>query len=65
MGHGFCGFTPLAAESSDSNIELVYERPGLPLDSWRVEVNGVVVYQEPEDEEETTIVGNPGTGEED
>ena len=34
-------------------ITLTYERPGLPFDSWKVRVNGEVVYQESEDEEET------------
>jgi hypothetical protein len=65
MGHRFFGFAPLAAESSTGFADLTYERPGMPLDRWRVKVNGVVVYQEPEDREETTTVGDSGTGEED
>jgi hypothetical protein len=68
MGHRFYGFAPLVAETPAGYAGLTYERPGLPLDSWCVEVNDVVVYQEPEDEEneeERTIVGDQGTGEED
>ena len=60
MGHSFYGFTPLAA----GYINLIYERPGIPFDRWRVEVNGVVVYQAPEDEEEGTLVGDPENDEE-
>lgn len=64
MGHSFYGFTPLAA----GYINLIYERPSIPFDRWRVEVNGVVVYQEPEDEEdgddEGTLGGAPENDEE-
>jgi len=63
MGHSFYGFTPLVAETPAGYTGLTYERPGFPLDSWRVEVNGVVVYQE--EEEEGTLVVDPETDEED
>jgi hypothetical protein len=43
---------------------LTYERSDIPLGRWQVKVNGVVVYQEPEDEEEGTLVNDSGTGEE-
>ena len=64
MGHSFYGFAPLVAETPAGYTGLTYERPGFPLDSWRVEVNGVVVYQEGEDDEEDgddegTLVGDP------
>ncbi len=63
MGHSFYGFAPLVAETPFGYTGLTYERPGFPLDSWRVEVNGVVVYQE--GEEEGTLVVDPETDEED
>ncbi|HKM55117.1 MAG TPA: hypothetical protein VJY33_17030 [Isosphaeraceae bacterium] len=65
MGHHFYGFAPLAAETPASYTELTYEQSNIPLGRWQVKVNDVVVYQEPGDEEETTIVGDSGTGEED
>ena len=67
-GAPFLRICALVAETPAGYAGLTYERPGLPLDSWCVEVNDVVVYQEPEDEEneeERTIVGDQGTGEED
>ena len=54
MGHRFYGFAPLAAEMPDGYSELTYERSNIPLGRWQVKVNDVVVYQEPEDEEEGT-----------
>jgi hypothetical protein len=65
MGHRFFGFAPLAAESSTGFADLTYERPGMPLDRWRVKVNGVVVYQEPEDREDGTDEDESESGEED
>ena len=64
MGHRFYGFVPLVTETSTGYSELTCERPTIPLGRWQVEVNDVVVYLEPEDEKETTIVGDSGTGEE-
>ena len=64
MGHRFFGFAPLAAESSTGFADLTYGRPGMPLDRWRVKVNGVVVYQEPEDKEEGTDEDEDESGEE-
>ncbi len=52
MGHNFFGFTPMATETPTEYISLTYERPGLPLDRWRIEINGAVVYQEPDEDEE-------------
>ena len=68
MGHRFYGFAPLAAETPTSYTELTYERSDIPLGRWQVMVNGVVVYQEPEDEEdgddEGTLSGDPENDEE-
>jgi hypothetical protein len=68
MGHRFYGFAPLAAETPTSYTELTYERSDIPLGRWQVMVNGVVVYQEPEDEEdgddEGTLGGDPENDEE-
>jgi hypothetical protein len=66
MGHRYFGFTPLVAETPTGCSTLNYERPGLPFDSWKVEVNGEVVYQESEEEEgEESLVGSPKAGEAD
>jgi hypothetical protein len=62
MRHRFYGFVPLVAEAPAGYTGLTYERPGFPLDSWCVEVNDVVVYQE---EEEGGLVVDSETDEED
>ena len=62
MGHRFYGFVPLVAETPAGYTGLTYERPEFPLDSWCVEVNDVVVYQE---EEEGGLVVDSETDEED
>ena len=68
MGHRFYGFAPLAGETPDGYTELTYEESDIPLGRWQVMVNGVVVYQEPEDEEdgddEGTLGGDPENDEE-
>jgi len=50
MGHKFYGFVPLGGATGDVNSWIRYERPGEPLDSWRVVVNGEVAYEEREEE---------------
>ena len=62
-GHHFYGFAPLA-----DYTELTYDYTDIPLDRWQVIINDVVVYQEPEDEEdgddEGTLGGDPENDEE-
>ena len=65
MGHSFYGFAPLATETPARYTELTYERSNIPLGRWQVKVNDVVVYQEPEDEEEGTDEDESESGEED
>jgi hypothetical protein len=50
MGHKFYGFVPLGGATGAVNSWIRYERPGEPLDSWRVVVNGKVAYEELEEE---------------
>lgn len=64
MGHRFYGFAPLLAEKPDGYTELTYESSDIPLDRWQIKVNGVVVYLEPDEEEEETDDGESRSGEE-
>ena len=52
MGHRFYGFAPMLAENPDGYTELTYESSDIPLDRWQVKINGVIVYQQPDEEED-------------
>jgi hypothetical protein len=66
-GYRFYGFAPLAGGSPDGDAELTYEPSEIPLDYWRVKVNGKIVYRELDEDEGEDETGDceSGSGEED